>query len=312
MQVVAVKPVARWQIWLGKWLGIMSLNAVLLAISGISVYGLLLWRANKLPPREQAILRNEVLVARGSAKERSYDKEIQDETTRRLRERLEKNPVSTADFKEVEKQIREQVKADLQVVPAGYSRPWQIELGIAKNWLHDRHLQVRLKFNAADRSASGTFYGIVRVGVPQKTKLYQSDTLSLAPDTFHEIPIPPDLYDDQGILTVTFLNPNNTALLFTLDEGMEVLYPEGGFGLNFARGRRNYFLLDGIAFRNWSRGSHVPLLSCRSLFCDGHFGSRQLQQPAGIDDRGRRAGQLQRRERGPHQHASGLDSDPGI
>ena len=29
MQVVSVKPVARWQIWLGKWLGILSLNAVL-------------------------------------------------------------------------------------------------------------------------------------------------------------------------------------------------------------------------------------------------------------------------------------------
>src|SRR3954469_23966895 len=57
MQVVAVKPIARWQIWLGKWLGIMSLNAALLALAGISVYGLLLWRANKLPPGEQAILR---------------------------------------------------------------------------------------------------------------------------------------------------------------------------------------------------------------------------------------------------------------
>jgi hypothetical protein len=32
------------------------------------------------------------------------------------------------------------------------------------------------------------------------------------------------------------VNPNNTALLFPLDEGMEVLYPEGGFALNFARG----------------------------------------------------------------------------
>ena len=69
MQVVAVKPVARWQIWLGKWLGIMSLNAVLLALSAISVYGLLLWRANKLPAGQQAILKNEVLVARGSAKQ---------------------------------------------------------------------------------------------------------------------------------------------------------------------------------------------------------------------------------------------------
>src|SRR5664280_3776721 len=34
IQVVATKPIARWQIWLGKWLGIMSLNAALLALTG--------------------------------------------------------------------------------------------------------------------------------------------------------------------------------------------------------------------------------------------------------------------------------------
>src|SRR6476660_849943 len=68
MQMVAVKPIARWRIWVGKWLGIMSLNATLLGISGLSVYGLLQWRATKLPQQEQEILRNEILVARGSAK----------------------------------------------------------------------------------------------------------------------------------------------------------------------------------------------------------------------------------------------------
>src|SRR6476661_5553355 len=31
MQMVAVKPVARWEIWMGKWFGIMMLNAILLA-----------------------------------------------------------------------------------------------------------------------------------------------------------------------------------------------------------------------------------------------------------------------------------------
>src|SRR3974390_972861 len=49
IQVVAVKPIARWQIWLGKWLGLMSLNAALLALSGASVYGLLQWRAPRPP-----------------------------------------------------------------------------------------------------------------------------------------------------------------------------------------------------------------------------------------------------------------------
>src|SRR5207244_8385358 len=41
IQVVATKPIARWQIWLGKWLGILSLNAALLALSRARVYGFL-------------------------------------------------------------------------------------------------------------------------------------------------------------------------------------------------------------------------------------------------------------------------------
>src|SRR5258705_8077676 len=60
MQMVAVKPIPRWQIWLGKWLGIMFLNAALLAISGASVYALLQWRAAKLPATEQTVLPHEV------------------------------------------------------------------------------------------------------------------------------------------------------------------------------------------------------------------------------------------------------------
>ena len=53
IQVVATKPIARWQIWLGKWLGIVSLNAALLAISGGCVFGLLQWRATHLSAAER-------------------------------------------------------------------------------------------------------------------------------------------------------------------------------------------------------------------------------------------------------------------
>src|SRR3954470_12586950 len=86
LQVVAVKPISRWQIWLGKWLGIMTLNAVLLALAGGSVYALLLWRANRLPADQQQVLRNEVLVARGSVKQPDMTKDIDEETDRLLKE----------------------------------------------------------------------------------------------------------------------------------------------------------------------------------------------------------------------------------
>src|SRR5476651_1789434 len=86
MQVVAVKPIARWQIWLGKWIGIVSLNAALLAISGACVYGLLQYRATKLPADVQKALREQVLVARGWAKETSFDADIDVEAAQELRE----------------------------------------------------------------------------------------------------------------------------------------------------------------------------------------------------------------------------------
>ena len=60
--------------------------------------------------------------------------------------------------------------------------------------------------------------------------------MSLAPDTFHEFQIPPNLFDANGVLTIMFRNENQTALLFSMDEGMEVLFSEGGFGFNFIRG----------------------------------------------------------------------------
>src|SRR5882672_9007779 len=88
IQVVAAKPIARWQIWLGKWLGIMSLNATLLALTGGCVFGVLQWRAGKLPEAEQKILREQVLVARGSAKEQNYEADIDKETERILQGRL--------------------------------------------------------------------------------------------------------------------------------------------------------------------------------------------------------------------------------
>jgi len=237
IQVVATKPVARWQIWLGKWFGIVTLNAALLALAGACIFGLLQWRAGKLPAAEQKKLREQVLVARGSAKEASNEKDIDAETESILQNRLKSNPVDKVDVPEVRRQIRERVKADFQLVPPSYKRDWVIDLGFAKNYLHGKPLQLRVKFNTANKSASGTFLALWQVGIPEKTRFWRTENpMSLAPDTFHEFEIPPDLFDDNGVLTISFVNPNQTALLFPLDEGMEVLYPEGGFGLNFARG----------------------------------------------------------------------------
>ncbi|HEV2210447.1 MAG TPA: ABC transporter permease [Verrucomicrobiae bacterium] len=238
IQVVATKPIARWQIWLGKWLGIVSLNALLLAISGGAVYGMLQWRADRLPLAEQKVLRNEVLVARASVKPPDHHAEIEQQTDELLKERLEKVPLDRDSIAQVRQQIREQIKASKQIVPPGYSREWTLDLGMARFSLHDQPLFLRIKFNAAQKPASGTIDGFWQVGLPEgNTRPWFSGPLSLAPDSFHEFRIPPNLFDSQGKLTVSFLNvPENPTVLFPLEDGIEVLYREGGFGLNYIRG----------------------------------------------------------------------------
>lgn len=240
IQVVATKPIARWQIWLGKWLGIVSLNAALLMISGLSVYFLLQWRATKLPAAEQEILRNEVLVARGSARPTDQSQQIAAAAEELLQERLRNSPnLSAVELREVRQQITERVKAEFQMVPPGYVKAWEIDLGLARHFLKDKPLQLRVKFNSGDRSPTGTFAGMWRAGTPQKTELWGTpEPMSLAPDTFHEFVISPNTFDENGILRVEFFNPaeNGTALLFPIEDGFEVLYREGSFGLNFARG----------------------------------------------------------------------------
>jgi hypothetical protein len=238
MQVVATKPIARWQIWIGKWLGIISLDAVLLAISGACVFGLLQWRATKLPVAEQKILREQVLVARGSARPQNDAAGIDTETEEILARRLKSNPelARSADLPEVRQQIREQVMADFQLAPPGYTRSWQVDLGFAKNYLRDKPMQLRVKFNSANKTLNGTYVLAWQVGNADSTNYWQSEPMSVAPDTFHEFAIPANLFDKNGVMTIVVANPNNASLLFPLNDGIEVLYPETTFIVNFIRG----------------------------------------------------------------------------
>jgi len=241
IQVVATKPIARWQIWLGKWLGIVMLNAALLAISGACVFGLLQWRAAKLPAAEQKVLREQVLVARGSARPPDHAAEIDARTRQELLEKLKANPdlAKSADLPEVEKQIRERIKAEYQIALPGYWHPWQVDLSSQKDSLRDKPLQLRIKFNSASGGGGSraTYAGLWQVGDGQKMEPWLSESMSLSADTFHEFQVSSNLLDDKGMLTIGFLNLNpSTLLLFPVEDGVEVLYPEGGFALNFARG----------------------------------------------------------------------------
>jgi hypothetical protein len=251
MQMVAVKPIARWQIWLGKWLGILLLNATLLALAGAGVYGLLVWRTMKMEKAlaqastakdeklalhlatQLRILRNEIFVARGSLKEPLPD--IEGDVDRQMEKLPNKESLSPEQLQETRAQFRERITALQQVVPPNHLRRWTIDLGLRRHLLRDQPLFLRVKFHAAHTNETGAYLGLWQVGPPDSGRI-RSMPQSLAANTFHEMMIPPNLFDENGRLTIDFENRNKATLIFPLQDGLEVLYREGGFGLNFARG----------------------------------------------------------------------------
>jgi hypothetical protein len=236
LQLVLAKPIARWQVWLGKWLGLVTLNAVLLAVAGASIYGLIEWRARGLSQDELFKLRSQVLVARASAKPASVDQAIETETRKRLQELIDKKGLGGANADAVAGSIRDELKAEVQVVASGNVRPWMIHLGTDRSRLKGQAMYLRVKFNTSAADASKTFYADWMVRNPQTGEGWQSDEMSLAPDTFHEFPVPADLVDDKGDVIVLFRNPNTSSMLFPLSDGLEVLYRVGGFAPNLIRG----------------------------------------------------------------------------
>ena len=251
MQVVATKPIHRWQIWIGKWLGVMGMNAVLLALAGGTVYGLVLFRTSKLSERQREILHHEVLIGRASAKEAAQDLEpLVEETFRKdAPQRLTSDQMQDKKLVEVfTAQIRETFKAQRQIIRPGYMREWKIKVPAAQGFATNHIVMLRVKFMSTQISGGPQPYlTIWQIGKPESPNQVRGDK-TLTTDTFHEFPIPASAIEEDGTLTIRLTNPsrNNVALLAPLEDGLEVLYRESGFAVNFARGLAIIFCWFGL------------------------------------------------------------------
>ena len=68
------------------------------------------------------------------------------------------------DLEAARKQIRDQVKLEVEMVRPDRVRPWVIHLGEAKDQLRDQPLFLRVKFNSADTAIVPTFDAVWQVG----------------------------------------------------------------------------------------------------------------------------------------------------
>ncbi|MGZ5567749.1 MAG: ABC transporter permease, partial [Limisphaerales bacterium] len=220
MQMVTTKPISRWQIWVGKWLGILGLNAVLLAISGGAVFFLLTNRASHLPADQQNVLRQGIFVARASLKQPAPDYAAEADSA--LQEARKANNIPENEIPEVRKMLLDRIKSGSEVVPPGYMKRWTIDAGILKNFVQDKPLQLRVRFRTSRYNDGETYPTLWVIGDPDSPSSKRI-TQILPPESFQEFNIP-NVIDNNGKLTIDVANPpaNGVDLLFDANDGLEV------------------------------------------------------------------------------------------
>lgn len=235
IQLICSKPIPRWQVWLGKWLGIMVLNVVLLSVSGLAVLGLLEYKAGSLDQAQQDRLRSEVLVARNSAKETPPN--VDQEVEKLFQERIKRESIQAMDRDFVRKQIRESLLTSLTYVRPGEVRRWKIPLGSgAALTLKDVPLYLRTKILTPDYAGSGaTFEFGWEIG-PTEGHKRQRFRNSFGAESFTTFQIEANHIGPDDTLIVDSVNLGDRPVLFGLQDGLEVLYPASSFPWNFIRG----------------------------------------------------------------------------
>lgn len=234
IQMVLSKPVHAWQLWLGKWLGLTALNALLLALCAGITYGALRWttQPQKLTEEEYEELHGEILLSQRRLTPIPVD--IRDEVRQQfdqIRARGDwPDDISASQLLElIEREIRAQVNA----VPPGTFNRWTFN--VPKRPPPDRPLLLRYRFAVSVLDLQ-TVPGIWTFGVPG-TPGREQVLVEDAPRAWGSLFISPDAIGPDGTLTIEYANVDGRAItvLFDPEEDLRLMVYEGGFLLNYAR-----------------------------------------------------------------------------
>ena len=174
------------------------------------------------------------MVARAGVKPKPPDLNSQIES------QLSKIPnrarLSAEELKAARQHIAERVYLEAQVVGPRQRHPWEFDLGLSGRLRGNEPLFIRVKFYSASTNSAGLYEGLWMFATPGSDTVNQTPSMRLAPDSFQEFQVPRTMADAQGRLLVVFQSQEDASLVFSLDDGIEILYRDGGFGLNFFRG----------------------------------------------------------------------------
>jgi hypothetical protein len=271
---VITKPIRRFQFIMGKLLGVIILDVILLVLFSAIIYTITIYMPKFIKASDDELIEadNQFYTARASltVPQEDVSKEVTDRYAE-LKKRGELPADMTRD--EIIGQLTKQAQLAKRAAGVGHVLLWEFNnvKPLAKS------LFIRFKYDVSvtppDSQVWGRWYvgdyQSFKYGTQSKTPIYDEVHKNSVRD-FHEIEIPAEVVPEDGHLAVAFMNVtlnsdsvNGLTIIFPPD-GLEVLYKADSFTSNFIRS--------------------VMLVLCRLIFlaCLGVLAASFLSFPVAI------------------------------
>jgi len=245
---VLTKPIRRFQLLLGKLLGIILLDVALLVLFSAVIYAVIIYTPKfyRASQAELAQVDNEFFTARAGLIPPEVDVKQEIEDTYNRLEKTGQLPLDVSDNKVSRENyiegLTQSIKLGKRAVAVGHELVW--EFNNVKPLDPNQSLFIRFKYdvsvNPPDLQVFGNWFAgddrQLKYGAKVQTPIYAFDRKDLI-RTFYEIEVPADAVAEDGYLAVGFFNVplNNTVVIFPPEDGLEVLYKADTFTANFLR-----------------------------------------------------------------------------
>ncbi len=237
--MVASKPIPRWHFFLGKWLGIATLNTFILLISGLSIVGFT-WYLKSMPtdvPGDRESVESEILTARYAKGPESPNFEaILRDWEQQMREQGLFGQTSPEEMASIREQRLFEIRQGWRSIGPGQWREFRFEAPLIDR-TDPGIIQVRIKPASPAGTDLVTFRMLWEAGdlddVNTLTPQRQSDFVG---ERFHSLQIPKAAVNKEGVLYLRLVNLDaRDTLVFEGEDSIELLYGIGSFGWNLFR-----------------------------------------------------------------------------
>lgn len=237
--MIASKPIPRWQFFAGKWLGIVTMNAILLLVAGAIVWGGT--RYLKTQPTyddDRQAVDAEIFTIRFGAKISEPDFNMMvDDRIRKLREEGRLNEVSEGGRRSIRDDIYDEMKSAFRIFKPGEVKDYTftrllVDREAPNTWLH-LHFKPKSTAGVDDVIFHARWQCGDLSDVNTITDVRQGDFIV---NRFHDVPVPAWAVNEKGDLRLRIQNiTDRDTISFEGSDSFELLYGIGTFHWNLFR-----------------------------------------------------------------------------